>query len=94
MNINIAFLKMSHFEEQYKLHWAIALVGLGVLCVLLGWICSKLTRPNIEPIKEEIQNTKKQLLDDLNDAKTFNADYQLLAKKEIEDEDKNKEQNL
>lgn len=88
MTTIISFINMSHFEEQYKLHWAAALVVLGILCVLLGWICSRFTRPNIEPIQNEIRNTKRQMLEDLNEAKKFNADYQLLAKKELREQKK------
>lgn len=48
-------------------------------------------RPSTYMIEDEIHNIKKHIIADLNTSKKFNADYQLLAKKEKNKEIKEKE---
>ena len=78
-------MNLFNFDEiqtyWYK-HQFIAVVLIGVLLFILGWIISRLLRPSYKDVQKELQSIKKELLDELNTAKKFNSDYQLLVKKE------------
>ncbi len=73
--------------EQYSQNvWIAGLVAVGLVFFILGWVITKLLRPSNREIHEESHNIKKHLLDDLNTSRKFNADYQLLAKKQKREE--------
>ena len=70
---------------QYSFMQNMFAIGiLAVVFILLGWLISRLLRPNARLVQRELHDIKKELLDELNTAKKFNAEYQLLVKKETE----------
>lgn len=69
--------------EAYSNNVYIAgLVTVGLIFFILGWVMTKILRPDNSQLNEESHNIKKHLLEDLNSSRKFNSDYQLLAKKE------------
>jgi len=73
-------------SRYYQENWLWGIILVGLVFFLLGWIISRVMRPSTYMIEEEVHNIKKHIITNLNTSKKFNADYQLLAKKE-----KNKE---
>lgn len=75
------FTKIDQYSQNV---WITGLIAVGLSFFILGWVMTKILRPSNREIQQESHNIKKQLLDDLNSSKKFNADYQLLAKNKIE----------
>jgi len=69
-------------SKYYQENWLWGIILIGLVFFLLGWIISRVMRPSTYMIEEEIHNIKKHIITNLNTSKKFNADYQLLAKKE------------
>lgn len=76
------FITFDQFQQYSQQQYLIAIAILGVVFFLLGWIISKLIRPSSRSVHHDLNEIRKELLDELNIAKKFNADYHLLVKKE------------
>ena len=62
--------------------WLITFVAVGLCFFILGWLISALTRVKNGDVLKESHNIKRGLMSELNTAKKFNSDYQVLARKE------------
>lgn len=87
----IAFFTYNDVNKYFQQNWLFGIILVGFVFFILGWIISRMMRPSTYMIEEEIYNIKKHIIADLNTSKKFNADYQLLAKKEKNKEAKAKE---
>lgn len=81
----LLFLSYDKYNEYYFMHNVFAIIILAIVFFLLGWFVSRLIRPNGSVIQQELHDIKKELLDELNTVKKFNAEYQVLVKKESDD---------
>ncbi|MGJ8655422.1 MAG: hypothetical protein ACSHX6_03145 [Akkermansiaceae bacterium] len=87
----IAFFTYNDVSKYFQQNLIAGVILVGFIFFILGWIISRLMRPSTYMIEEEIHNIKKHIISDLNTSKKFNADYQLLAKKEKYKEAKEQE---
>ncbi len=78
----LLFIGYDKFNEYSNLQHVIAIAILGLVFFFLGWLISRLIRPSGRIVQKELHDIKKELLDELNTAKKFNAEYQLLVKQE------------
>ncbi len=87
----IAFFTYTDVHKYFQQNIIAGVILVGLVFFILGWIISRFMRPSTYMIEDEIHNIKKHIIADLNTSKKFNADYQLLAKKEKNKEIKEKE---
>ena len=80
----LLFLNYDEYSEYFFLHNLVAIAILVIVFFLLGWFISRLLRPSGSVMQQELHDIKKDLLEELNAAKKFNAEYQLLVKQETE----------
>lgn len=73
-----------NFNQYSTIQHLVAIGILGIIFILLGWLISRLFRPSGRTVQLELHDIKKELLEELNTAKKFNAEYQQLVKKETE----------
>jgi len=85
-------MTLDKFQEYAGIQYAVAIAILGIVFILLGWLISRLFRPSGRTVQQELYDIKKELLNELNTAKKFNAEYQQLVKKETENVSKTPEQ--
>ena len=88
----IAFFTYNEVNKYFNEHVITGVILVGLIFFILGWLISRLMRPSTYMIEEEIHHIKKHIIADLNTSKKFNADYQLLAKKEKNKEAKEREE--
>ncbi len=79
----IAAFDYHNIHHYDKLHWAIALVIIGICFFILGWLISYFMRVKETRVMEESRMLKKIILSELNIAKKFNSDHQLQARKDF-----------
>lgn len=77
-------MTLDNFKHYSSFQHLFAIGILGILFILLGWLISRLFRPSARIVQRELHDIKKDLLDELNTAKKFNAEYQQLVKQETE----------
>ena len=75
-------MNFDKFSEYSTIQHLVAIGVLGLVFILLGWLVSRLFRPGAKLVQQELHDIKKELLAELNTAKKFNAEYQLLIKKD------------
>ena len=78
-------MTFTKFQEYSGVQYATAIAILGLVFILLGWLLSRLFRPSGHLVQQKLHDIKKELLNELNTAKKFNAEYQQLVEKERSD---------
>lgn len=75
------FEKVTQYSNMTHLY---AIAILGLIFIILGWLLSRLLRPSGRLVQERLQDVKKELLDELNTSKKFNAEHRHLIEKEAD----------